>query len=170
MNVKYNKLMLPIVFIVIGVLFMIFRGEVVKWVAMAFGVFLAIDGAITLSKTKRNDADLVESVCPCRRNPYFNMCKADGDFMTTVIDSNFTTRQEAPEIYDENASIYVLEAKFFADNDKNMLNEAKTVPYMMKDTAVLDIDSEEDFEMMGVVASYLFDRFPSYNIIRKMAR
>ena len=30
-------------------------------------------------KNKRQDADLVESMCLARRNPYFNMMKEDGD-------------------------------------------------------------------------------------------
>lgn len=121
-------------------------------------------------KLERNDAEMVESVCPCRRNPYFNMYKKDGDFVSTVIDSNLTTRQQAPECFDENASIYVLDTRFFAGNDKNMLNEAKTVIYMMKDTAVLDIDSEEDFKLMQVVARYLFDEDEEYKVIRDNIR
>ena len=118
-------------------------------------------------KLERKDADMVESVCPSRRNPYFNMLKKDGDFASTVIDAALTTRQQAPECYDENASIYVLDTAFFIDNDKNMLNEAKTVVYQMKDTAVLDIDSEEDFQLMQVVAAYLYDAEESYRAVKK---
>lgn len=121
-------------------------------------------------KLEREDADMVESVCNCRRNPYFNMYKEDGKYVSTVIDSNFTTRQEAPAIYDENASIYVLETNFFMNNEINMLNRAKTVPYLMKDTAVLDIDSEDDFEMMGVIAEYLFKTDKEYSYFRDLIR
>ena len=121
-------------------------------------------------KLEREDADMVESVCNCRRNPYFNMYKEDGKYVSTVIDSNFTTRQEAPAVYDENASIYVLETKFFMNNEINMLNKAKTVIYQMKDTAVLDIDSEEDFEMMGVIAEYLYKNDKYYSYFRDLIR
>lgn len=121
-------------------------------------------------KLERVDADMVESVCHCRRNPYFNMYKEDGEYVSTVIDAGLTTRQSAPNVYDENASIYVLDAKFFHDNDKNMLNEAKTVVYIMKDTAVLDIDSEEDFELMGVVAAYLYENDEQFKIIQQSIR
>lgn len=107
-------------------------------------------------KVDRKDADMVESVCNSRRNPYFNMVKMNGDYVTTVIDSSFTTRQQAPTIYDENASIYVLNTGFFNRHTDNMLNQAKTVAYVMKDTAVLDIDSEEDFLMMQVIAEHLY--------------
>lgn len=121
-------------------------------------------------KRERDDADLVESVCECRRNPYFNMLKMDGEYATTVIDSNFVTRQSAPEIYDENASIYVINATFFDNNERNMLNEAKTIIYKMQDTAILDIDSEEDFELMGVMAEYLYKKYEDYREIKDIIR
>lgn len=121
-------------------------------------------------KIERQDADMVESVCPCRRNPYFNMYKEDGNYVSTVIDSDFTTRQQAPNVYDENASIYVLDTSFFENNNINMLNRAKTVVYLMKDTAVLDIDSEDDFELMQVVAKYLYETDENYASIRNAIR
>ena len=120
-------------------------------------------------KLERTDADLVESMCPSRRNPYFNMMKEDGDFVSTVIDCAYTTRQQAPAIYDENASIYVINTSFF-ETSGDMLNLAKTVPYLMKDTAVLDIDSEEDFVMMEVIGNYLYTNIPSFKRIRDNIR
>lgn len=123
-----------------------------------------------LKKLERLDADMVESVCTSRRNPYFNMLKQEGNYVTTVIDSNYTTRQEAPAIFDENASIYVLNTSFFKGNDRNMLNEARTVIYEMKDTAILDIDSEEDFEMMSIIAAYLYKIDNEYSIIKDNIR
>jgi len=120
-------------------------------------------------KLKRQDADLVESMCPARRNPYFNMMKVDGDFVNTVIDCAFVARQQAPVVYDENASIYVLRTSYFAENGFAM-NKAKTVPYIMRDTAVLDIDSEDDFIMMGVIAEYLFDNEESYRNVLENIR
>lgn len=121
-------------------------------------------------KLERKDADMVESVCNCRRNPYFNMYKEDGNFVSTVIDASLTTRQAAPNVYDENASIYVVNTKFFENNNKNMLNEAKTVIYLMQDTAVLDIDSEEDFELMSVIAQYLYEKDSDYRIVKESIR
>ena len=120
-------------------------------------------------KLQRDDADLVESMCPARRNPYFNMMKEDGDYVSTVIDSSFVARQQAPNVYDENASIYVLRTDFFSERG-DMMNQAKTVPYLMRDTAVLDIDSEEDFVMMEVIGKYLYDNEESYRKIRESIR
>lgn len=51
-----------------------------------------------------------------------------------------------------------------------MLNEAKTAVYKMKDTAVLDIDSEEDFKMMQIVAKYLFEEEETYKAVRDNIR
>lgn len=120
-------------------------------------------------KLKRNDADMVESMCMARRNPYFNMMKEDGPFVSTVIDCAYVARQQAPKVYDENASIYILNADYFVNNG-DMMNKAKVVPYLMRDTAVLDIDSEEDFKMMEVVGRHLFTNDKSYEIVRRNIR
>ena len=116
------------------------------------------------------DIDMVESVCNCRRNPFFNMVKEEGGVITTVINSNYTTRQQAPVVFDLNASIYVLRSIFFNRQTGNMLNQAKTFPYVMKDTAVLDIDSEEDFMFMQVVAKYLYETDEDYRIVYESIR
>ena len=41
---------------------------------------------------------------------------------------------------------------------------------IMKVTAVLDIDSEEDFELMQVIAEYLFGHDSEFDEIRQLAR
>lgn len=120
-------------------------------------------------KLERKDADLIESMCPARRNPYFNMMKEDGDYVNTVIDHSFVVRQQAPNVYDENASIYVLRADYFSECGC-VMNAAKTVPYIMRDTAVLDIDSEDDFIMMEVIGRYLFENEENYRIVRDNIR
>ena len=51
-----------------------------------------------------------------------------------------------------------------------MMNTAKTIPYIMRDTAVLDIDSEDDFIMMEVVGRYLYENMESYRIVRDNIR
>lgn len=120
-------------------------------------------------KTNRKDADMVESMCLARRNPYFNMMKEEGQYVNTVINSAFVARQQAPVVYDENASIYVLRASYFGENGYRM-NDAKVVPYIMKDTAVLDIDSEDDFVMMEVVGRHLYENDDNYKKIRDNIR
>lgn len=119
-----------------------------------------IDDVVNAYRTKleRHDCQLVYSVCESRRNPYFNMVKVENGFATKFAASNFTTRQEAPTVYDMNASIYISDADYLRNDTENMLLNAKSAIYEMYDTAVLDIDSEQDFEMMEVVAKYLFEK------------
>ena len=43
-------------------------------------------------KLRRPELDLVFSVCPARRTPYFNMAKLEDGLAKRVIDHHFTTR------------------------------------------------------------------------------
>ena len=65
---------------------------------------------------EREDLQIIFSVCEARRNPWFNMFKIVGDHAEMVIESQFTGRQQAPEVYDVNASIYVIRRAFLVDN------------------------------------------------------
>ena len=55
-----------------------------------------------------------------------------------------------------NGSIYVLRDSFAREDAKRLILDSKIVLHQMYDTAVLDIDSEEDFEFMQIIADYLF--------------
>ena len=121
-------------------------------------------------KTSREDLDLVFSVTDSRRNPYFNMVADQGDHVEKVIASPFTARQQAPAIYDVNASIYVFSRDFLASNKTGILWDGKIGVIKMKDTAVLDIDSEEDFTLMQFIAQYLYENYPSFAEVRDNIR
>ena len=108
-----------------------------------------------IEKKINSDCDLIFSVTDSRRNPYFNMVKKTEKGYNRVISSNFTTRQEAPEIYDMNASIYVYSREFLQKNIG--LFEGKCGIYKMFDTGILDLDHENDMLLMEVIAKYLFD-------------
>ena len=109
-------------------------------------------------KQSRPDLDLVFSVTESRRNPCFNMVRDCGDHVEKAMQAGpFTARQQAPVFYDLNASIYVFERDFLADNTSGILWDGKIGATKMLDTGVLDIDSEEDFLMMEVIAAHLFD-------------
>ena len=108
-----------------------------------------------IEKKINSDCDLIFSVTDSRRNPYFNMVKKTENGYNRVISSNFTTRQEAPEIYDMNASIYVYSREFLQKNIG--LFEGKCGIYKMFDTGILDLDHENDMLLMEVIAKYLFD-------------
>lgn len=121
-------------------------------------------------KDRRQDLDLVFSGTEARRNPYFNMVAAKDDCVVKVIDSPFTARQQAPAIYDINASIYVFRRDFLANNTTGILWDGKIGLSLMKDTGILDIDSEEDFEMMEVIAKYLYAHDPDFAAVRENIR
>jgi len=108
-------------------------------------------------KKQRFEVDVVYSVAPSRRNPYFNMVKEENGFFCKAIPSNFTTRQEAPVFYDMNASIYVYSPEALREKDHSTFFNSGCDAVVMIDTGVLDIDSEEDYELMQVIAKYLFE-------------
>lgn len=109
-----------------------------------------------VEKKLNSDADVVFSVTNSRRNPYFNMVIKTDKGYERVIQSNFNARQEAPEIFDMNASMYAYSPEFL-ESGKGIF-EGKCDVIKMMDTAVLDIDNDNDFELMEVVAEYLFTK------------
>lgn len=108
-------------------------------------------------KKQRNDVDVVYSVAPSRRNPYFNMVKEENGYFCRAIPSNFTTRQEAPVFYDMNASIYAYSTDALKNKEQATFFNSGCDAVVMFDTGILDIDSEEDYELMQVIAKYLFE-------------
>ncbi len=108
-------------------------------------------------KSVRTDVDVVYSVAPSRRNPYFNMVKEENGFYCKAIPSNFTTRQEAPVFYDMNASIYAYSPRALREKDHATFFNSGCDAIVMADTGILDIDSAEDYELMQVIAKYLFE-------------
>jgi CMP-N-acetylneuraminic acid synthetase len=101
-------------------------------------------------------ADVVFSVVPARRNPYFNMVERKDGKMQKILDGAFTARQQAPEVYDMNASVYCYRRDSLLNRlDQSPLDGVFEI-FLMRDTAVLDIDSEEDFALMEVLGRYFF--------------
>lgn len=125
---------------------------------------IASDLSNLIQKKMESDADTIFSVTESRRNPYFNMVKKTENGYVRTIESSFNTRQEAPEIFDMNASMYAYSPAFL----KKRLNifEGKCDVIKMTDTAVLDLDHEKDFEMMTVIAEYLYQKYSEFSEIR----
>ena len=122
-------------------------------------------------KMSRPEVDVVYSVTHSRRNPYFNMVKEENGFFCKALPSNYTTRQEAPVFYDMNASIYAYSPKALKEKDHPTFFNSNCDAILMQDTGILDIDSEEDYELMQVIANYLFNNIEGYkevfNIVHK---
>lgn len=114
-----------------------------------------------------SEFDLVFSVTGARRNPYFNQVKKnrDSDVYEVVVNAGFTTRQAAPEIYDMNASIYAYDGEYLINSTSDKLFDGRCSAVVMKDTAVLDIDSEEDFELMEWLARYFVEKDVDFRMV-----
>lgn len=112
---------------------------------------------------KEKNADVTFSVTTSRRNPYFNMVKRVDKGVKRVLESNFTTRQQAPEMFDMNASMYAYNPEFLFAG-KGILDGYCECIHMY-DTGILDLDHENDFELMEVIAKYLFSVKEDYKEI-----
>lgn len=103
---------------------------------------------------KETSADVTTSVTTARRNPYFNQVMKTEHGYRKVIESNYTARQQAPEIFDMNASLYAYSSTFLTSGKGVLDGYCECIE--MYDTGILDLDYENDFELMEVIAEYLF--------------
>lgn len=107
-----------------------------------------------LDKAGTLEYDVVFSVVDARRNPYFNMVKENEDgTVSLVCPGEYTARQQCPPVYDMDASMYAYKPDFLRSD--TMLLAGKCGIIKRKDTAVLDLDHETDFEYMQVIANHL---------------
>lgn len=91
------------------------------------------------------------SVSPASRNPYFNMVEASEDGFVKVVKSvgDVKSRQQAPVVYDMNASFYIFKRDFFSRG-----YQIATIPYslayVMKHHC-FDLDEPRDFRVMEIL-------------------
>lgn len=103
------------------------------------------------------NADCAFSMTEARRSPYFNQVqKRNNGFYGAVIDKGAVSRQEVPKVFDMNASIYVYRQEYLLKAKR--LFDGNWVGFLMKDTAVLDIDCLQDKELMEVVAKHIWEK------------
>lgn len=112
-------------------------------------------------------ADIAYSAAESRRSPYFSMVtrKEDG-YYHTFKETRFTARQQCPACFDMNGSIYAYRRAYTLAEH---VLPRKEVVWQMKDTGILDIDSESDYELMQVIAEYFYQKYPAYGEIRDAA-
>ncbi len=126
------------------------------------------DVANLIATSVRTGADITYSVTTSRRNPYFNqVIRTDKGFRKAII-SEDTARDQTPEVYDMNASLYAYRPGHLKSGGDFINGYFEAI--VMYDTAVLDLDHENDFELMEIIAKYLYDKKPEfaqvYNNIR----
>ncbi len=98
--------------------------------------------------------DLVFSVVPARRSPYFNMVEKRQEYYRKICPSRYTARQQAPKAYELNASIYAYTPGFLEREIEKTILDYNCGIVQMPDYLVLDIDSEEDFRLMSMLMEY----------------
>lgn len=113
-------------------------------------------------KSQRKDTDVVYSVTTSRRSPYFNMVKEENGYFKRAVQAQYTARQQAPTLYDMNASIYAYAPQALMDKPIPVFFLDGADAIFMKDTAVLDIDGEEDFELIQVIGKYFYEKYPDF--------
>lgn len=105
-----------------------------------------IKKAIKLFKKKKPN-NLI-TYCDSRKNPYFNMIeKKKGKFILAKnLKKIYLRRQDAPKVYEMNASIYIWKKQFLLLSNR-ILNE-KTIGFKMPYERSIDIDSLSDFKIV----------------------
>lgn len=109
-----------------------------------------IDACLDLAVKKQ--ALNVITVVPAHRSPYFNMVRDTGGGKVQLVNSTegqCLRRQDAPEVFDMNASIYVY-SRDFLEEEMSMFTD-RTFYYLMDDISRYDIDSELDFKMVEMI-------------------
>lgn len=117
-----------------------------------------------IKKQKDTQCDVAFSVTTARRNPYFNMVMKTEKGYKRVIETNFIARQEAPEIFDMNASMYAYAPEYLKQGKGVLDGYCEVIE--MYDTGILDLDHENDFELMEIVGKYLFETKNEFKEIR----
>ena len=109
--------------------------------------FKDIKDALNILK-KSEKAYNIFSVSPASRNPYFNMVELGSDgFVNLVKDGTiFKTRQEAPVVYDMNASFYIYKRCFFNGLFETAITNCSLV-YVVPHIC-FDLDQPHDFLIM----------------------
>ncbi|EAJ6871912.1 hypothetical protein FGY55_06055 [Campylobacter coli] len=100
----------------------------------------------------KDDNDILISASPSKKNPYFNMVEIEqnGNKNTVVLSKKLSNpilgRQDAPQCYDMNASIYIWKKNILFSS--NTLFTDNTGLYVMPEDRSVDIDTELDFKFV----------------------
>jgi len=90
---------------------------------------------------------------PARRSPYFNMLEVSDNGFVQLAKQPSTPvyrRQDSPQCYDMNASIYIWKREAFF-NYKNVITD-RTLLFVMPEERSIDIDSKVDLQLVRLLA------------------
>jgi CMP-N,N'-diacetyllegionaminic acid synthase len=91
------------------------------------------------------------SVSPPNRNPYFNMVEPDGKGYCKLVKEGLVikSRQQAPVVYDMNASFYFYRRRFFDEGWQTALTD-RSLFYLVPHNC-FDLDHPIDFTLMELM-------------------
>jgi CMP-N,N'-diacetyllegionaminic acid synthase len=109
-----------------------------------------IENAFNLLVSKQ-DAYNIFSVSLANRNPYYNMVEIGEEGFANIVKEGaiFKSRQEAPVVYDMNASFYIYRRNFFSEGFESAITNRSLV-YVVPHIC-FDLDHPNDFVMMEVM-------------------
>ena len=108
---------------------------------------------------KQKSSNLI-TVCEAKKNPYFNRVERNKGYIKIVKKTknsdkfsrtfsnkpNFLRRQDAPKVYEMNASIYIFTRNFLVKK-KSLLNKKTSLYHMPRDRSI-DIDDMFDLKLV----------------------
>lgn len=109
-----------------------------------------LERAMSIIESDSNALNLF-SVNPAARNPYFNMVEEKPDGYVQLVKSGLQikSRQEAPKVYDMNASFYFFRRSFFKEGYQTAVTE-RSLFYVMPHIC-FDLDEPLDFIILELL-------------------
>lgn len=97
------------------------------------------------------DVDMVVSVRQVHDSPFYNLFQENKDgFLSPLLATHFSRRQEAPKVYAYNGSVYVLNSKSI--KEKNFSEFDRVIKYEMDEIRSIDIDTPFDWKIAEMIA------------------
>lgn len=98
-----------------------------------------------------NGTDMVVSVCPADANPYYNLFETapDGTLHICKGHGKYTRRQDAPDVYEYNGAIYVINPESLRAMPMGEFPVKK--PYLMPRERSIDLDTPEQWELAEIL-------------------
>ena len=134
--------------------------EHVRALGIDFDVFLSLPATSPLRNAQdvincldalQVDTDVVITVTPSARSPYFNMVSTDAAGLAHVVlgTAEFKRRQDVPPVYDITTVAYVARPDFILTHER--LFAGRVRPVVVPKERAVDIDDEYDFKLAQVL-------------------
>jgi len=129
-----------------------------KYFSKNFDIIVDLDATSPLRKEEdiinaynqfiKDDSDILITASASRKNPYFNMIEVKEGKVKVVkqLKDIIYRRQDSPQVFDMNASIYIWKRKSLLNND-TVFNDGTSL-YIMPEERSVDIDTELDWKFV----------------------